>query len=159
MPVFTVHQPAGLTGRGERAADQVVFVKDGFGWPALFVPVLWLVYHGMWLILIGYVLIATGLEAAGWMLGNGSLVPFVLGAAFTLFFAFEANELRRWHLSRKGYQLVGVTVARNRTECERRFFETWLERGAPPPPPPRPAPVRPAAAPGVIGVFPEDGRG
>jgi hypothetical protein len=160
MRVYTVHEPPGLRGHGAAAAQRIVFVKDGFCWPALFVAPLWLIYHRMWLVLLGYLAASIVLEALATGLGPESFAAGLPGLLFALYFALEANNLRRWHLSRKGYALRAVTAGRDRAECERRFFAGWLadedDEAAPYVPPPSPAPVPPTGG-GVIGLFPEPG--
>ena len=51
MPVYTVHAPSAVTLRDE--ADKFVFVRDGFHfWAMLFGP-FWLLWHRLWLVLLG----------------------------------------------------------------------------------------------------------
>lgn len=161
MRVYTVHEPPGLRGRGAAAAQQIVFVKDGFCWPALLFAPIWLIYHRMWLVLLGYLAASIALEAASVQFGQESVAAGLLGLLFALYFALEANNLRRWHLARKGYVLRAVSAGHDRAECERRFFAGWLTAGeddaAPYVPPPSPSPVPPHGG-GVIGLFPEPGR-
>lgn len=164
MIVFTVHEPDGLAGRGPADADRIVFVKDGFCWPALIIPVLWLAYRRMWLVLVAYLAAAALLEAAGrWLAGPAFTVA--AGLAFAMLFALLANDLRRWQLARRGHRMRAVVTGRDREECERAFFAGWLA-AAPParraPAPPPPPPVMPRATPagaGVVGLFPEPGKG
>ena len=51
MRYYTVHAPPDEPAAPER----FVFVKDGFSWPALFFPVLWILWHRLWLTLVWYV--------------------------------------------------------------------------------------------------------
>src|SRR5258708_39917726 len=52
MPVYTVHAPK-AQGADFRATDRFVFVRDGFHlWAALLGPV-WLIWHRLWLALVG----------------------------------------------------------------------------------------------------------
>lgn len=162
MAVFTVHEPKGLEGRGFAAARRVVFVKEGFCWPALFVPVLWLLFNRMWLLLLAYLVAVAAAEAA--LQASGSVTFAGLGGfALALLFALIANDVRRWHLGRKGYVMRGIVAGGDRDECERRFFADWLEAR---PAPRRASPTNPtptaSAAPaphghGVVGMFPEPG--
>ncbi len=85
----------------------------------------------------------------------------------------EGATLRRWTLKRRGYTNVGVVVADNQDDAERRFFVNW-QAGTRPiaaPPPVQAASVvrasvaptlRPSyprsAGPDVIGSFPEPER-
>ena len=50
MPTYTVHQPPAKNGR---AADphRFVFVRDGFHFWAFLLGPVWMLWHGMWLVL------------------------------------------------------------------------------------------------------------
>ena len=156
MRVYTVHEPPGeLTP--EARAERTAFVKEGFCWPALFIAPIWLLYHRMAWGFLGYLVLSLliGALVARLPAGVGSL----LGLLFAVWFALEANSLRRWSLARAGWRMVGVAAGRTRDEAERAFFlrrETAQKTSA-----------RPTAAsarrlvdadPDVIGLFPERGR-
>jgi hypothetical protein len=124
MKAFTVH------ARPLDPPESFAFVKDGFSWPALFFPVLWILWHRLWLTLLGYVIFIlvvawvgrlSGEEAAGWVA--------VLGA---LLFAFEANDIRRRSLDSRGFAEVGAATGRDFDEAEIRFFDQWSQSGAEP---------------------------
>jgi hypothetical protein len=164
MAVFTILAPQARDGDALPDPMALTFIKDGFNWPALFFAGPWLIYRRMWLVLIAYLVIGMGLAFLGERVG----VP--LGFAVFLlhiFFAFEANELRRWTLERHGHRLIGVAEGRTLEDAEIRFFsENDVAITAPvlptpptPPTPPRPqAPVKPSAEAGdVVGLFPAPG--
>ncbi|MBM3502606.1 MAG: DUF2628 domain-containing protein [Alphaproteobacteria bacterium] len=119
MRVYTVHQnPDPLAG------DQVIFIKEGFSWPALVFSLLWALYHRLWWVAGGYVVISLAIE----LLATGLEWPVIGGVvslAFTVLFAAEANDLRRWSLHRRGWTEVGVVSGRGRDEAERRFFSLY----------------------------------
>ena len=97
MTMFTVHAPP----VGDRRATDpaaFVFIKEGFCWPALVVPLLWILYRRLWLVLLGYLVASLGLGRLSVELGDalGGLI-IVLAS---LLFACEANGLRRWTLER-----------------------------------------------------------
>ncbi len=129
MAAFTVMTPP-PSGDFLSDVERAAFIKDGFSWPALFVPVLWAIYHRLWLALVlllvaiaVIVIIAVDLNARA---------GAVAGVASALLFALEANLLRRWTLKRRGWRMAGIVVGRNRDDNERRFFERWLEDRARP---------------------------
>ena len=63
MPVYTVHAPQ-ANGSDIRATDRFAFVRDGFHfWAFAFGP-LWLVWHRLWLALIGWIIVVTALDLA-----------------------------------------------------------------------------------------------
>jgi len=160
MAVFTVLEPP-PSPDVSADAERVLFVREGFAWGALLVPPLWLVWHRLWLVGLGWAVVVVALQ-----LGAGSLggpMPLIAAVAFALVFAFEANALRRWTLERRGYRFARVVAGSSRDECERRFFATWLigRRLAAPPPPAGPwtdatAERFPAAS--IIGLFPSPER-
>lgn len=127
MAVYTFHVPRDAMPGDRAALERAVLVRDGFSWGALIFQLLWCLWNRLWLIAIGVILISTvlsfGLELAG-------LPEVAIGAAgflFALWFAFEANNLRRMMLERRGLVMRGVVVARNEEEAERRAFAIWLK--------------------------------
>lgn len=56
MTVYSVYEPSG-DASVEARAGRIAFVKEGFSWVALFVPLLWLLYQRMWLELVAYLAI------------------------------------------------------------------------------------------------------
>src|SRR5215213_8635260 len=58
MPVYTVHAPV-ATGADLAAADKFVFVRDGFHFWAAVASVIWLLWHRLWLVLIGWIVVMT----------------------------------------------------------------------------------------------------
>ena len=161
MVVYTVHEPAGRKGRSDAAARRIVFVKEGFCWPALFVAPVWLVYHRIWLILLGFLAISAALSGLGQWLDPDSSLSSVIDFTVLLLFAMEANDLRRWQLRRRGYRMRAVVAGRDREECERKFFAAWLAETPAPTARAAPRTAPPVIAPastGVIGMFPEPGE-
>lgn len=118
MKAFTVHMPPDLAG--DAAAERAAFVKDGFCWPALFIPLLWLLWHRLWLVLIAYLVAVTAIGAVQIIAGEGAATIILI--AFALYFAAEANNARRWSLRRRGWTRAGEAFGRNRDEAEIRYF-------------------------------------
>ena len=118
MKSYTIHIPPNATGQA--AAEGAVFVKDGFCWPALFIPVLWLLWRRMWLVLVLYIVAAGIITAAAAPLGDTPGAAIAILFAFA--FAFEANNLRRWSLERRGFHEAGCSAGRTLEEAEIRYF-------------------------------------
>jgi len=172
MAIYTVHAPQKPDGASV-APGEIVFVKDGFCWPALFIPLIWSIYRRLWLVvlfLLAAFLLLNGLAVAGG--GSAVTVLYILGR---LYVALEANGFRRWTLDRNGYAFLAVVEGRTLEEAERRFFGEG-EPGGPtgelaPPPMIRgaapaggapPAPARWGSShrdPEVVGLFPTRGSG
>ena len=126
MQSYTIHEhptpPSERIDRGER----LMFVKDGFSvFAAAFSPV-WMIANGLWLVLLGYLVLLAGLQIAFEVLGAGSGTQAAVALGLNLLVGFEADSLKRWTLGRRGWQIVGTVTGENRTVCERRFFEAWL---------------------------------
>lgn len=160
MAVYTVHVRTKNDGADLRAApERLVFVRDGFYVWAVLLSALWLIWHRLWLALIGYLVLTAALEAAMWALGTGSFSQLVVMTIIALLLGLEAGSLRRWKLSRGKWRQFDIVVADSEEAAERRFFERRELAAARPgghaaPPLPRSS-VAPAR--GIVGLFPEPG--
>lgn len=159
MAVFTVMMPP-PTGDALTDAEHAAFVKDGFSWAAFLFPAIWAIYHGLWLALL---LVIVGVAVVGAVVaGLDGRAGVILAVALMAIFAFEASVIRRWTLTRAGWQMAGIVVGRRRDEIERRFFERWTaERGAAAtaPEPSSGLHIPPAPEDGdVVGLFPSPER-
>jgi len=117
----------------------LVLVKDGFCWPALFLPVPWLLWRRQWLGLIAYLASAAALALAVRLAGMDDAGAAAAAALFALLVAEVANDWRCWRLEAAGYRLRGVVAADGLEAAERRVL------GAPE------WPLQPAAVPGLYG--------
>jgi Protein of unknown function (DUF2628) len=156
MRVYSVHAPP----EEPISPEEFLFVKDGFSWPALFFPVLWILWHRMWLTLVWYIVFVLAVAWAGRLGGDnlGTTIA-IIGAVF---FALEANNFRRLSLEGRGFSEVGAASGRNYSEAETRFFGAWAEE--PEAVPEREAIARAAYSPEarshgadepILGLFPE----
>lgn len=130
MTVYSVYEPGAEAPDLVVRADRLAFVKEGFSWPAFFVPALWLIYQRMWIELIVF-FVAFG--ALQWVFGLEPQTQALLGwasLALVALFAFEANDLRTAALERRGYRLAGVVSGRDRADAELSFFRAWLPQQA-----------------------------
>jgi len=130
VTVYSVYEPPSQATNAVERADRLAFVKEGFSWPALFVPLLWLLYHRMWIEFVVLALIYVALQVAFGTEAQGQAFAAWASLAVGVLFAFEANDLRTAALERKGYRLAGVASGRDRTEAERAFFTAWLPQQA-----------------------------
>ena len=89
-----------------------VLVPEAFSWGALFFGPLWLLRHGAW--------IAAVLAVAAFFLAcTVPPPPFRPLAAFgvTVLLGLLGQDLRRWHLGLRRFQLAHVVAARNQDEA------------------------------------------
>ena len=160
MPVYTVHGP--VDGADEQSAtDKLVFVRDGFHFWALVFGPLWLLWHRLWLALLGYIVALGVFEVVLSLAGIGAGSRFFALSAIALLMGLEVASLQRWTLSRRRWRQLGIVVANDREAAERRFFDQG-HRGdnagtvfAGSPPPSRGP--QPGSGNGIIGLFPEPG--
>lgn len=158
MRAYTVHAPP-----GEPQPERFAFVKDGFSWPALFIPPLWMLWRRMWVALLGtiaFVLVVAVIDAY-----VGDPFDTIVAIAGALILGFEGNNIRRASLASRGWRDVGSAAGGNLEEAEISFFAGWAEAS---PQLPRDA-NRPAAAYSaqgaavqseepILGLFPEPER-
>ena len=67
MRVYTVHAPV-ASGADLAAADKFVFVRDGFHFWAAVATVIWLLWHRLWLVLIGWIALMVAIQFGMWPL-------------------------------------------------------------------------------------------
>jgi hypothetical protein len=163
MSVYTVHEPPSWRGSAVTDAESLAFVRDGFSlWAFLLAP-LWMLRHRMWLVLLGYVVVSIGLEILLRLFGASPFAIAVIGLLISLLIGLESGTLRRFTLGRRGWRNIGVVSGDDREAAERRFFDLWLRRAAPPAMPhasasraaKMPATTAPRPATAVFGALPE----
>jgi len=126
------------------ASDRdAVLVRRGLCWPALCFGPAWALAAGLWLLapaLVGAVaLLFFGLAAAG------ADIPaqIVIIAGFQVVVGLNANDFRRWALTRQGYAEVASVAAAGQLAAERRYFESVATPAPPPPAEPIHPDIRP----------------
>ncbi|MFD1697472.1 DUF2628 domain-containing protein [Roseibium aestuarii] len=101
-------------------ADRLVFIPEKFSWGAFVLSVLWLLWHRMWLVLLGFLTISILTQAAASFAGGPA--PLLAAWAVAFLLALEANGLRRWTLEQAGWRLLGLVTGSDQTEAELRYF-------------------------------------
>jgi len=165
VTVFAVYEPPVQAPDLIERADRLAFVKEGFSWPAFFVPLLWPIYHRMWIELAVLALVYIAMQLAIGTDTEGQTLTAWAGFAIAVLFAVAANDLRAASLERRGYRLAGVASGRDRIDAERSFLSHWLPqqettaRESASPAPRRDTLARPRLPRGegeeVIGLFPQ----
>jgi len=124
MRYYSVHAPDDEPDTPERYE----FVKDGFSWPALLVPILWILWHRLWLTLVYYIVFVLVVAWTGRLFGDGAATA--LGAIGLVMFALEANNIRRLSFESRGWREMGSSFGRNLEEAEARFYGAGTEERA-----------------------------
>jgi hypothetical protein len=173
MSIYTVHEPPRQPAGAAPDAARFGFVRDGFSFWAFLLAPCWMLWHGMWLVLLAY-LIAIGVVFSSMVvLGASSVALAVIGLLVAILVGLESSTLRRFTLKRRGWRSVAVVSGRRLEDAERRFFDNW--RREPPDAPPASAAPLPSAPPAageppgpvarlsqpaaIVGLFPEPGAG
>jgi hypothetical protein len=126
VATYTVHEPPISDADRVDRAVELAFVKDGFSWLTAIFPPLGFLAHGLWLMAIAYF---AGIGLLSYVLAQAKVDPDWIGLIIlmiNIYLGFEISTLRRWMLDQKGWRMLGVVNGRSITECERRFFESWL---------------------------------
>lgn len=127
MKIFSIHHKADDPAIILSEGLETRFVKEGVSWSALFMAPVWLIFHRMWLVLLGVFFLygVAGFAARAVGLDPASSLGLVF--IVNIIVALEGNSLRRWTLQRSGYKEIGVVTGRSLEHCERRFFESLLD--------------------------------
>jgi hypothetical protein len=177
MPVYTVHEPPVRAPGALADPARFAFVRDGFYWWAFLLTPLWMLWRRLWLVLVLYLVISIGIEAAMRVYGASGGMISLVAALIALLAGLEAGTLQRFTLKRRGWKNVGVVSGSDLEDAEHRFFADWVRRApqvsvppaVPPPTSPPTTPMAPYLAlsrtpprdtpysSGVIGLFPEPG--
>jgi hypothetical protein len=161
MRVYTVHEPPRRDDELLAHTARFRFVRDGFHFWAFLLAPLWMLRHRLWLEFIVYALLIGGITFGLRRLGVAESAGLWVALLLAILIGIEASSLRRWKLARRGFENLGVVVAKDLEDAERRFFDGWITdagRLAPPVPsaPTAPSPFdRPAPSSDIVGLFPE----
>jgi hypothetical protein len=171
MPIYTVHAPAAKADQSAPDPERFVFVREGFSFWAFLLAPLWMLWHRLWLVFAGYLIVAFALGFVLRLIGTQLGLAIAAGALLAVLVGLEAASLRRLTLARRRWKNVGIVVGDDLEAAERRFFDAWVhgEPRAPAQPKsarPRSASATPAppatsvtgtAGPDIIGLFPQPG--
>ncbi len=108
MRFYTIHERPAQTAGGDA---EVLAIASGFRWWAAIMPLVWLLWHKLWLGFVLYLLFSIAL-GIGFALGDiAEPAATAIGLAVSLLIGFSAAEYWRWTLERKGWRLVAVLRA------------------------------------------------
>ena len=107
-----------------------VLVKQGFNWPAFFFAVPWALFHRMWWVAAGFVVLQIILGVVFSEAGFNDMQQAIISFILAIIIATSADELRRYALTSRGYVLTDVVVEENSERALRRFLEARPEVAA-----------------------------
>ena len=102
----------------------LTLIKDGFNWPAFLLAVPWALWHRMWIVALGLIVVQVVLGLLPGLVGLGETVSGVLSLGLAVAIGLTGADMRDWSLRRRGYVAADVVVAENREMAERRFLES-----------------------------------
>ncbi len=126
LSVFTVHEePNPAADRIDRA-ERLAFLRDGFSWSAALWAPVWLLQRRLWVPLAVYAAAVAAIALVFELFDVGGEALALAIAVLHLIIGYESYQLERWSYEARGFTLAGTVTGRSKSECERRFFETWL---------------------------------
>ncbi len=128
MAIYTVHAPVGDGIDARTSFDRLVFVRDGFYFWAFAAAIIWLIWHRLWLALLGYIFLTLAIEIAFILFDVPAPAQLAAMTLIAVLVGLEAASLWRWKLSRRRWRQLDVVVAENEEAAERRFLDRWKER-------------------------------
>lgn len=127
MNLYTVHYRQESENSLTGLAQDVVLVKDGFNWSAVFLPSVWFLSKKMWLVFAIYLVIQAVLLIIVFWAELPSDVLTITKITGNLILGFEANNLQRWSLERSRYRERETVAARDIVGAEHRFFSNLTD--------------------------------
>lgn len=126
IQAYSVHESPNAPADRDDRAEALVFVRDGFSTAAFLFAPIWMLTKRAWISLLFYVAAGVALFVVVGILGTD---PRWIGYGFLLLHAivgFEADEIERSALERRGFRFIASVTGTTYEDCERRFFESWL---------------------------------
>jgi hypothetical protein len=114
MRFFTIHERPAQSG----GDPEVLAIASGFRWWAALVPLVWLLWHRLWLGLGLYLLFSIALGIALALGDIAEPAAMAIGLAVSFLIGAGAADYRRWTLQRRGWRLSGVLRAASAVEAE-----------------------------------------
>ncbi len=121
MTVYSIFEKPQEKAAKKRARfNPPVAIPDRFSWFAAILPPVYALAHGLWLVLLFWIVLVAGLVYASRIIGGDA--AFWLYVAVVLFMGFEAPSFRRDKLLLRGYRWAGDLVANAPDLAERDFL-------------------------------------
>ncbi len=101
--------------------SNTVFVRDRYSIFAFVAPVIWLIWHRLWIEAFAALAATIGLTALATFSGFANAAP-LLSVLVSIFVAIDGPQLRIWAHERRGFVQITTVEAENETEAELRYF-------------------------------------
>lgn len=125
MKIYTVHIKP-----GPGAAENPVFVREGFNIAAFIFTGLWALYQRLW----GVALLILAVNMAVILLGKAYIFTppamAIIQLGIQVLVGFHANDWLRARLRRKGHIIADIAAGDSLLRAEQRYFERYLSASA-----------------------------
>lgn len=101
-----------------KALEDVILVKEGFNFFAMFFNIFWFLCNKLYLFAIIYFILIKFAFAI-----FSVYIAWTFAFLFSLLIGFEANNLLLYRFQREKYFFIGYTTGNNRKEAEVRFLD------------------------------------
>ena len=113
--------------KGEPLSDSraYLFLPLGFSWMAFLFGPLWMIWNGMWRVMFLYLAFSTlPFLVDYFVVPGGDRLGGMMSLLIVFFLGLQANQIRVWHLQRRGAKDEGIVAAPSLLGAEMRFAET-----------------------------------
>ncbi len=118
MASYLIVNPPGVTGKDERA----VIVRDGFSIFGLCLPLIFLLWHRLWLAGLIFVVLALGASILARSTGI-AILPTIFWIVSSLYVGLEGKYLRVATFLARGWKIAAIVTAGSLGEAEAIYFE------------------------------------
>jgi len=115
MRFYTIHERPAQRAGGDA---EVLAIASGFRWWAAIMPIIWLLWHRLWLGVALYLLFSAALGVALALGDIAEPAATAIGLAVGLLIGLSAADYWRWTLERRGWRLVAVLRADASADAE-----------------------------------------
>ena len=122
MRFFTIHERPASRG------SDLIAVASGFSWFAAILPLVWFLWHRLWLGLVVYFVLGSLLGLALELAGIAEPAGLAIAIAVSFLIGAMAADYRRWTYARHGWVLREVVLADNAWDAEQRYIRSRSER-------------------------------
>ena len=120
--LYTVH----INPDHEDPYEQAIFIAEGFNLYAFIFHGLWILYHRIWVSGITILTLMISISMLVTALDFSAASTIVLRYGMQLMVGFQGNDLRRSHLTQKGYILTDVVTGNSLLDAQQRFLDRRL---------------------------------
>lgn len=120
--LYSVH----INPSAPRPYETAEFVPEGFSLWAFMFGVLWALYHRLWV--LAFILLCLNIALGGMAdtMGFSMASISVLQLGLQVMVGFQANDVRRIALTKRGYIVADMVAAHTLLHAEQRFYDRYL---------------------------------